>query len=223
MSKAQKPPRFMKIYNFAMEVYDFPGAGIGCWRSCGQQEWELVSPEVILQLLFSTAPSLNRRNTSFFSFLCFCGALFGWADSLCLEFSKCSCMRRLGVCAMFTWMHLWENMCENWEIITVKWKDYFDYVTRTKGDFFKDCQRAESSPPEWHTHWEWWIINKGKGTMFFCCCCYHTRPGVHKNPHLQKWQSKTSLVIFFINDVCRLLTPKMLRGTIAYPLPKWID
>lgn len=43
----------MKIYNFAMEVYDSRGSGIGCWRSCGQQEWELISHEVILQLLFS--------------------------------------------------------------------------------------------------------------------------------------------------------------------------
>lgn len=42
----------MKIYNFAVEVYDSPGAGIGRWRSCGQQEWELISHEVILQLLF---------------------------------------------------------------------------------------------------------------------------------------------------------------------------
>lgn len=51
-SKAQKWLLFMKIYNFAVEVYDSPGAGIGRWRSCGQQEWELISHEVILQLLF---------------------------------------------------------------------------------------------------------------------------------------------------------------------------
>lgn len=51
-SKAQKRLLFMKIYNFAVEVYDSPGAGIGRWRSCGQQEWELISHEVILQLLF---------------------------------------------------------------------------------------------------------------------------------------------------------------------------
>lgn len=57
-SKAQKRLLFMKIYNFAVEVYDSPGAGIGRWRSCGQQEWELISHEVILQLLFSTAHSL---------------------------------------------------------------------------------------------------------------------------------------------------------------------
>lgn len=55
----------MKIYNFAMEVYDSPGSGIGCWRSCGQQEWELISHEVLLQLLFSSAHSLNCSNTSF--------------------------------------------------------------------------------------------------------------------------------------------------------------
>lgn len=48
-----------------MEVYDSPGFGIGCWRSCGQQEWELISHEVILQLLFSCAHSLNTSNTSF--------------------------------------------------------------------------------------------------------------------------------------------------------------
>lgn len=55
----------MKIYNFAMEVYDSRGSGIGRWRSCGQQEWELISHEVILQLLFSTAHSLNTSNTTF--------------------------------------------------------------------------------------------------------------------------------------------------------------
>lgn len=55
----------MKIYNFAMEVYDSPGSGIGCCRSCEQQEWELISHEVILQLLFSTAHSLNTSNTTF--------------------------------------------------------------------------------------------------------------------------------------------------------------
>lgn len=64
-SKAQKRLLFIKIYNFAMEVYDSPGFGIGCWRSCGQQEWELISHEVILQLLFSCAHSLNTSNTSF--------------------------------------------------------------------------------------------------------------------------------------------------------------
>lgn len=48
-----------------MEVYDSPGSGIGCWRSCGLQEWELISHEVILQLLFSTAHSLNPSNTTF--------------------------------------------------------------------------------------------------------------------------------------------------------------
>lgn len=66
MSKAQKRRLFMKIYNFAMEVYDSPGSGIGSWRSCGQQEWELISHEVILQLLFSSAHSLNTSNTTFF-------------------------------------------------------------------------------------------------------------------------------------------------------------
>lgn len=64
-SKAQKRLLFIKIYNFAMEVYDSPGFGIGCWRSCGQQERELISHEVILQLLFSCAHSLNTSNTSF--------------------------------------------------------------------------------------------------------------------------------------------------------------
>lgn len=64
-SKAQKRLLFIKIYNFAVEVYDSPGFGIGCWRSCGQQEWELISHEVILQLLFSCAHSLNTSNTSF--------------------------------------------------------------------------------------------------------------------------------------------------------------
>lgn len=64
-SKAQKRLLFIKIYNFAMEVYDSPGFRIGCWRSCGQQEWELISHEVILQLLFSCAHSLNTSNTSF--------------------------------------------------------------------------------------------------------------------------------------------------------------
>lgn len=54
----------MKIYNFAREVYDSRGSGIGCWRSCGQQEWELISHEVILQLLFSSAHSLNTSNTN---------------------------------------------------------------------------------------------------------------------------------------------------------------
>lgn len=62
----------MKIYNFAMEVYDSPGSWIGRWRSCGQQEWELISHEVILQLLFSTAHSLNTGNTTFFLALCLC-------------------------------------------------------------------------------------------------------------------------------------------------------
>lgn len=64
-SRAQKRLLFIKIYNFAMEVYDSPGFGIGCWRSCGRQEWELISHEVILQLLFSCAHSLNTSNTSF--------------------------------------------------------------------------------------------------------------------------------------------------------------
>jgi len=64
--KHKKPLRFMKIYNFALEVYDSPSSRIGCWRSCGQQQWELISHEVILQLLFSTARSLNSCNTSFF-------------------------------------------------------------------------------------------------------------------------------------------------------------
>lgn len=62
----------MKIYNFAGEVYDSPGSGIGCWRSCGQQEWELISHEVILQLLFSSAHSLNTSNTNLFLALCKC-------------------------------------------------------------------------------------------------------------------------------------------------------
>ncbi len=53
----------MKIYNFAVEVYDSPGSGIGCWRSCVQQEWELISHEVILQLLFSTAHHLTLVTT----------------------------------------------------------------------------------------------------------------------------------------------------------------
>lgn len=64
-SKALKRLLFMKIYNFAVEVYDSPGSRIGCWRSCGQQEWELISHEVILQPLFSSAHSLNSSNTSF--------------------------------------------------------------------------------------------------------------------------------------------------------------
>lgn len=64
-SKAQKRLLFIKFYNFAVEVYDSPGFGIGCRRSCGQQEWELISHEVILQLLFSCARSLNTSNTSF--------------------------------------------------------------------------------------------------------------------------------------------------------------
>lgn len=65
-SKAPKRPLFMKIYNFAGEVYDSPGARIGRLRSCGQQEWELISHEVILQLLFSGAQSLNSCNTNLF-------------------------------------------------------------------------------------------------------------------------------------------------------------
>lgn len=69
-SKAPKRLLFMKIYNFAMEVYDSPGSGIGRWRSCGQQEWELISHEVILQLLFSSAHSLNTTNTNLFLALC---------------------------------------------------------------------------------------------------------------------------------------------------------
>lgn len=56
----------MKIYNFAMEVYDALGSRIGRWRSCGQQQWELISHEVISQLLFSTAHSLNSRYTNLF-------------------------------------------------------------------------------------------------------------------------------------------------------------
>lgn len=64
-SKALKRLLFMKIYNFAVEVYDSPGSRIGCWRSCGQQEWELISHEVILQPLFSSSHSLNSSNTSF--------------------------------------------------------------------------------------------------------------------------------------------------------------
>lgn len=67
----------MKIYNFAVEVYDSPGSGIGRWRSCGRQERELISHEVILQLLFSNAPSLNTSNTTF-SWLFVCALVLLW-------------------------------------------------------------------------------------------------------------------------------------------------
>lgn len=104
---------FMKIYNFAMEVYDSPGSRIGCCGSCEQQEWELISHEVLLQLLFSTAHPLNTSNTSFFLGALYvqhaCAALLWGAGSCaCVILPKNmgdrSSARRRGVCAMLTWL-----------------------------------------------------------------------------------------------------------------------
>lgn len=164
-----------------MEVYDSPGSGIGCCGSCGQQEWELISHEVILQLLFSTAHPLNTSNTTFFL-----GALYmqhACAASL-WDAGRCACVflqKKHGrqsfcatprsVCAMLMWLYVCSCMFVEMrdEHTPGCWWDYFSWNHLNKvGTFWgeTDWGEARGASAEWHPHWKWWIINKGKGTMF---------------------------------------------------------
>lgn len=151
-----------------MEVYDSPGFGIGCWRSCGQQEWELISHEVILQLLFSCAHSLNTSNTSF-------SLLFVYAlrvRTLALGRRTCVIFQRGNkygrwrasfpppVCAvlMVTLVCSWK-----WGINTLDGGITFLKSLEQSGGIWGAQARGASA--EWHPRRGWWIINKGKGTV----------------------------------------------------------
>lgn len=179
----------MKIYNFAVEVYDSPGSRIGCRRSCGQHERELISHEVISQLLFSTAHPLNSCNTTFFlasrinktrvecccwscCWTCFC--IFykkkreksGWC-------SLCATPRRVRHVYVPVLVWLFFSFVKMRDHHTRGWTDYFHDITYTKWGFLlgvggweEDWQEARGARAEWHPRWKWWIINKGKGTMF---------------------------------------------------------
>lgn len=160
-SEAQKRLLFIKIYNFAMEVYDSPGFGIGCWRSCGQQEWELISHEVILQLLFSCAHSLNTTNTSF-------SLLFVYALRVrtlvlgrrtCVIFQRrkkvgdgeprslCPCAPAMSMMTVFVKMR---------DQHTPGWWDYFpeNHLSKLGEIWGQDREEARGAGAEWHPRWE---------------------------------------------------------------------
>lgn len=62
---AKKPPLFMKIYNFAGEVYDSAGMRIGRRRSCGHGGMGTYFPwGYIAAAVFGVAHSLNSCNTN---------------------------------------------------------------------------------------------------------------------------------------------------------------
>lgn len=204
----------MKIYNFAMEVYDSPGSGIGRCRSCGQQEWELISHEVILQLLFFpplihltlvTQPFLG----SFVYAIRVCPRVVlcceeAGSQCTCVIFfppkvddgSLCAmCVRHVNVTvAICSWKWRGSAHCTpGW------WWDLLSWNHLSKvGNFLKgvekgpDERKREELERSAHPHWKWWIINKGKGTMFLIyqrltlstsaplqlCCCWAVTVGL---------------------------------------------
>lgn len=153
-----------------MEVYDSPGFGIGCWRSCGQQEWELISHEVILQLLFSCAHSLNTSNTSFSLLFVFAlrVRILVLGRRTCVIFQRGKSGRwrasfPLPVCAMSMM-----TLCSwKWGINTLLdgGITFLKSPEPTGGVRGQDGEEARGASAEWHPRWEWWIINKGKGTV----------------------------------------------------------
>lgn len=197
----------MKIYNFAMEVYDSPGSGIGCWRSCGQQEWELISHEVILQLLFFPPLIHLTLVTQPFSV----GSLFMrtvvvrrcviWAKNMeAMEWRVSArrfpaCVRHVNVVNEGSW-HCWMVGLLSWNHLSKVGEFLGEGELRGKGE----------------SHRTWWIINKGKGTMFLICqrltallrldC--HCRPAVYITEHIRLEENgnypKLLLLLRFLRD-----------------------
>lgn len=167
--KAQKRLLFIKIYNFAMEVYDSPGFGIGCWRSCGQQEWELISHEVILQRLFSCAHSLNSSNTRFSLLFVYVSRvrILVLGRRTCVIFQRTSGRWRASLPLPVRAMSMMTLCSWKWGINTLLdgGITFLKSPEQTGGIWGQDWKEARGASAEWRPRCGWWIINKGKGTV----------------------------------------------------------